>query len=197
VRANNTSTQPAASSSQAQTKGPTPVPDRSLPPHLAGRSAAATPPPAGANGKESPAPKTNGAADKKDDKEKAKPKNAKKDAAKKDGAASTGAPTPETPATPVVQQDGSAEAEAEGVKSPGDGSTGARTPKTGKPPRHPWTVFMRMAPQIQISEAEIREFFGEAREGVSFPFFMFLILFLLSFDFHSFFFFLAWYMRIY
>ena len=53
------------------------------------------------------------------------------------------------------------------VKSPvtdGTGSTGMRTPKTGRPPRNPWTIFMRM--QVAATEPELREFFGEAKSGV-------------------------------
>ncbi|KAF8171818.1 hypothetical protein BJ912DRAFT_1065992 [Pholiota molesta] len=151
VRANNTGTQPAASSSQAQTKGPTPVPDRSLPPHLAGRRAP---------------PQDKWRADKKDDKEKAKPR-------MQEGRGEEGRRSEHGRAHARDACDAGGAAGRErgggggGCEEPGDGSTGARTPKTGKPPRHPWTVFMRMAPQIQISEAEIREFFGEAREGIT------------------------------
>ncbi|KAJ3486069.1 hypothetical protein NLJ89_g11845 [Agrocybe chaxingu] len=54
------------------------------------------------------------------------------------------------------------------VSQPGEaGSTGTRTPKTGKPPRNPWTIFMRMAPHTQVVESEIREFFGEAKDGIT------------------------------
>jgi hypothetical protein len=70
----------------------------------------------------------------------------------------SGTPDPEgTPVTPDVED----------VKSPVEGSSGARTPKTGKPSRHPWTIFMRMTPQLVIVEADIREFFGDAKNGVS------------------------------
>jgi hypothetical protein len=60
-------------------------------------------------------------------------------------------------------------AEGEDVKSTTEGSTGARTPKTGKPPRNPWTIFMRMPGTIQFTEDDIREFYGEAKSGVRCP----------------------------
>lgn len=56
---------------------------------------------------------------------------------------------------------------ADDSKSPGDGSAGTRTPKYGKPQRHPWTIFMRMTPQIQVTEDEVRDFFGEAKDGIT------------------------------
>jgi len=110
------------------------------------------------------------------DKEKAKRKD-KKDI-KKDKAENSTPATPEptsgVPATggpsavlsgstPEVLKDFS----ADDSKSPGDGSTGTRTPKYGKAPRHPWTIFMRMTSQVQVTEAEIRDFFGEAKDGIT------------------------------
>jgi hypothetical protein len=44
-------------------------------------------------------------------------------------------------------------------------SGGIRTPTTRKPTRNPWTIFMRM--NVPATEAELREFFGEAAKGVS------------------------------
>jgi hypothetical protein len=55
---------------------------------------------------------------------------------------------------------------AEELKSPlTDG--GARTPKTGRPPRNPWTIFMKMAAGTTVNDADIREFFGEAKGGIT------------------------------
>jgi len=111
------------------------------------------------------------------DKEKGKKKDRKEN--KKDKSENSAPATPEIPSsgtpastgepsnvgvsgsTPEVFKD------VDDSKSPGDGSTGARTPKSGKPPRHPWTIFMRMTPQMQVTEAEIRDFFGEAKDGIT------------------------------
>ncbi|KAF9553615.1 hypothetical protein CPC08DRAFT_767388, partial [Agrocybe pediades] len=162
--------QPAANS-QPPTKGSTPVP------------AAAS----AQDGKATPPPKVNGNANdnKEKEKEKSPPKQQPQQQQRKDkkdnkkggsgvntppassstpapeasAAASTSTPEPAAPAAP---------AGGEEVKSPVvDSPSGARTPKTGKPPRHPWTIFMRMAPQLQVTEAEIREFFGEAKDGIT------------------------------
>ncbi|KIM42938.1 hypothetical protein M413DRAFT_18543 [Hebeloma cylindrosporum] len=175
----------AQSSTQPPTKGPTPVPDRPLPPHLANKSTASTPPPpaaAGAQvpstelvtGKASPVPnKPNGSTPSdKAEKEKAKRKEKKerkdKERATVEGATSPDVGAAQEPSTSGTPDRGATPAEVEELKSPVEGgSTGARTPKTGKPPRHPWTIFMRMAPHLQVVEADIREFFGDAKVGIT------------------------------
>jgi len=137
-----------------------------------------------ATGKASPVPpKPNGStASEKAEKEKAKRKEKKErkdkeritaegttsspDISVSHNATSTTVQDPSTSGTPDPEVT-PATLEVEDVKSPLDGSAGARTPKTGKPPRHPWTIFMRMAPQLPIVEADIREFFGDAKNGVS------------------------------
>ena len=180
---------PAQSSTQPPTKGPTPVPDRPLPPHLANnKSTTSTPPPTTttavdqpATGKASPLPtKPNGSTPSDKDKEKAKRKEKKerkdKERAAVEGTGATNSPdvsisapaAGQEPSTSATPDRGATPAEVEEVKSPVEGSTGTRTPKTGKPPRHPWTIFMRMAPHLQIVEADIREFFGDAKNGVRF-----------------------------
>ena len=133
------------------------------------------PPPVTEPGKDSPSsgPKVNGTSEK-TEKEKAKRKD-KKDKKEKERAerAEGGASTPDistsTPAPPEPSAsdtpDPGAKVELEDSKSPVE-SSGQRTPKTGKPPRHPWTIFMRMAAHLQVTESEIREFYGEAKEGV-------------------------------
>jgi len=124
--------------------------------------------------------KANGSTPDKAEKEKAKRKEKKerkdKERAAVEGTGTTTSPdvsisTPaaaQGPSTSATPDRGATPAEVEDIKSPVEGSTGVRTPKTGKPPRHPWTIFMRMAPHLQIGEADIREFFGDAKSGVHF-----------------------------
>jgi hypothetical protein len=137
-------------------------------------------------GKASPLPtKPNGSTPLDKDKAKRKDKKERKDKerAAVEGTGTTNSPdvsisTPaagQEPSTSATPDRGATPAEVEEAKSPVEGSTGTRTPKTGKPSRHPWTIFMRMAPQLQIVEADIREFFGDAKNGVRFlypPFIM-------------------------
>lgn len=177
--------------SQPPTKGstPAPAPDRAVPAHFSNsnnasttQSYSSTPPPGTAisPGKESPAPKMNGASpsanaekaerekakkkEKKERKDKEKAERVEREKAEKED-------TPRSASTPVLPESSSVPESAqrgEEVKSPvttdGAGSTGIRTPKTGRPPRNPWTIFMRM--QVAATEPELREFFGEAKSGV-------------------------------
>ncbi|KZT20617.1 hypothetical protein NEOLEDRAFT_1140444 [Neolentinus lepideus HHB14362 ss-1] len=53
---------------------------------------------------------------------------------------------------------------AERMMSPATESTGARTPTSKRPPRNPWTLFVRS--QTPANEGELREFFGEAKDGI-------------------------------
>lgn len=53
----------------------------------------------------------------------------------------------------------------DGVMSPATESTGARTPTSRRPARNPWTIFMRL--QVPANEQEVRDFFGDAKNGVS------------------------------
>ncbi|KAH9483025.1 hypothetical protein JR316_0005125 [Psilocybe cubensis] len=74
------------------------------------------------------------------------------------------------PSTPDPVEPDAAPAAPEPAPTPAPAAapvSGARTPKTGKPPRHPWTIFMRMAPHIQVTEADIREFYNEAKAGIT------------------------------
>jgi RNA recognition motif-containing protein len=51
------------------------------------------------------------------------------------------------------------------LKSPATESTGgARTPISKRGQKNPWTIFMRMS--VTVTESELREFFGEAKEGI-------------------------------
>ena len=156
---------------QPPTKSSTPGSDKPIPHHLVNKSAASTPPPpVSVTGKDSPSsgPKVNGASEKGE--KKRKDKKEKKDKERAEGGVSTpdistspsAALEPSTSGTP----DAGPKVELDDFKSPAD-SSGQRTPKTGKPPRHPWTIFMRMAAHLQVTESEIREFYGEAKDGVS------------------------------
>ena len=146
---------------------------------MANKSAASTPPPpVTVAGKDSPnsGPKVNGTSEKAE-KEKPKRKEKKKERAER---AEGGVSTPDNSTSPSVPPESSTapelsaagtpdtgpKVELDEFKSPAD-SNGQRTPKTGKPPRHPWTIFMRMGAHLQVTENEIREFYGEAKDGVS------------------------------
>ncbi|GBE78919.1 Uncharacterized protein SCP_0201160 [Sparassis crispa] len=67
-------------------------------------------------------------------------------------------------ATPEVPS-GSAPPREDGVTSPATESTGGRTPTSRRPARNPWTIFMRMT--VPAGEQEVREFFGEAKVGIT------------------------------
>ncbi|KAF9004685.1 hypothetical protein BDQ17DRAFT_1354497 [Cyathus striatus] len=182
-----TSTTSALPPSQAvngvqPSKTSTPVPDHHVPPHLPNNTesnkASAPTPPADVTGKESPIPKSNGAPNlDKAEREKAKKKDKKERKQAEKAAGREGAGTPEVsqPKSPVPQEPvGSTSTatpdlsrDAEDLKSPTEGSSGARTPKTGKPPRNPWTIFMRMPPSFIPVDSEIRDFFGEAKGGIT------------------------------
>ncbi|TFK64910.1 hypothetical protein BDN72DRAFT_825110 [Pluteus cervinus] len=162
-----------ASTSHPPTKGPTPVPDRALPPHLSGgaKSTASTPPPGQVIASPTPgesgnaSPRANGASPADKNKKKEKIQNKKEKERGDKGGASTpdGQKSNQEPSTPTAAEGN----RDDDIKSPIDGSTGARTPKTGKPPRNPWTIFMRMQISSIVTEAEIREFFGEAQAGIT------------------------------
>ncbi|KAF9458002.1 hypothetical protein BDZ94DRAFT_1201831 [Collybia nuda] len=173
------------------TKGSTPAPERGVPPHLANRTPQSnvTPPPAAAtgNGKDSPAPespssaKLNGVGSaEKVEREKAKKKEKKerKDRERAEKAEREKAETPKpesaVPASLSAaenlgksESEGGRDSPREELKSPvtDAGSGGLRTPKLTRPPRNPWTIFMRM--QVQVTEPELREFFGEAASGIT------------------------------
>lgn len=168
--------------------GTTPtISDKPLPPHLVGAKSKPTTPPPPASGRETPKDKLNGSSDKsmeKAEKERAKRERkkerkqlerAEREAQGKEGEGSGQAsPVPDlevtspregvksgknTPDVGEVKRD-------DGVLSPATESTGARTPTSRRPQRNPWTIFMRL--QTPAQENEIREFFGEAKEGVCF-----------------------------
>ncbi|TFK26999.1 hypothetical protein FA15DRAFT_666728 [Coprinopsis marcescibilis] len=165
-----------AAPSNPPTKTSTPAPERSVPPHLINKSATSTPPPVVTGETEkkdgSPAvssPQANGSTlgDKKEHK--------RKDKRKDRGSRDTGASTPDTanvsvssPIPPESSVDAADTSKGDGddIKSPIEGA-GARTPKTGKPPRNPWTIFMRIPGHVLASEDEIREFYNEAKDGIT------------------------------
>lgn len=155
--------------------------EKPLPPHLANKSNTSTPPPVNGSSaptdKESPSPAASRVNGSLNDKDKAKKKD--KNNNKKDKSENSNTPaTPEIPTVAsakesslapasVSNQDGK-EQIADDIKSPIEqGSSGTRTPKSGKPPRNPWTIFMRMASHLQVTDAEIKDFFGEAKNGIT------------------------------
>ncbi|KAF6742618.1 Ser/Thr protein phosphatase [Ephemerocybe angulata] len=164
---NNLSTNPP-------TKASTPAPERPLPPHLANKSTPSTPPPnAGDSENPDTSSRINGASTPSEkDKGKRKDKKDKKDRGSIDNGTSTpdlaNSTSSTAPAdTPTNEMPDTSKTEEDGVKSPTDGSGGNRTPKTGKPARNPWTIFMRWAGTVQATEAEIRDFYNEAKEGIT------------------------------
>ncbi|KAH8106343.1 hypothetical protein BXZ70DRAFT_1061702 [Cristinia sonorae] len=163
--------------------------DKPLPPHLtAPKSKPATPPLSNSNPETPKDPKFNGTlnaekaekerAKKERKKEKKQLEKAEREAASK-GAAS-GQTSPQTgereDAAPQEPQSGKATPEVpssaseakqfeDGLASPDTESNGARTPTSRRAQRNPWTIFMRLG--VPANEQEIREFFGEAKGGIT------------------------------
>ncbi len=80
----------------------------------------------------------------------------------------TAAPRPErrTPAPTESSEKPAADGEVNPMSpTAGTDSPGVRTPTSRKPPRNPWTIYMKY--NVQATEEEIREFFGEAKGGGS------------------------------
>lgn len=174
---------PSNNASHPPTKVSTPVPDRSTPPHLAksnGRATSTAPQSTGKPGtrdsattpedKSQPVTLDRGEKEKERQKRERKKEKKERDRAEKDSvkdaaegeqASISGKDTPISPVSDSAPK--STGGPAEDVPSPVE-SNGARTPTSRKPPRNPWTLFMRM--QVGANEAEIREFFGEHGVGV-------------------------------
>ncbi|TFY50474.1 hypothetical protein EVG20_g11496, partial [Dentipellis fragilis] len=55
--------------------------------------------------------------------------------------------------------------DASGLMSPRTDSTGARTPTSKRPPRNPWTLFVKLP--VPANEGELREFFAESKSGIT------------------------------
>lgn len=173
----------------------TPVPsvEKSVPPHLnpGHKSTASTPPPpiAPSSGRETPKDtKTNGGPSPADKAERERAKKERKkerkqqeraereaaDTSAKEGDSKPPTPLPENASSPTPGQAKSGKGTPDlagdakndgGLTSPATESTGARTPTSRRPPRNPWTIFMRMAGPA--TEQEVRDFYGEAKAGVS------------------------------
>ncbi|KAH9040600.1 hypothetical protein EDB84DRAFT_993213 [Lactarius hengduanensis] len=79
---------------------------------------------------------------------------------KKDSTTTTGPAKPnvDTTGSPTPGSDG-------GPLSPRTDSTGARTPTSRKQARNPWTLFIRLP--NTTTETELRDFFGEAKNGIT------------------------------
>ncbi|KAH7921711.1 hypothetical protein BV22DRAFT_1038311 [Leucogyrophana mollusca] len=73
-------------------------------------------------------------------------------------------PVPDTPTIDAVKAS-TPDTDRSALKSPTTDSAGARTPTSRRPPRHPWTLFVRL--QNPSNEAELKEFFGGASSGVT------------------------------
>ncbi|KAJ7072916.1 hypothetical protein C8F01DRAFT_1012908, partial [Mycena amicta] len=150
----------------AASKSGTPVPVA----HLSGPPAADTSKdnsspstPASANAK----PNGLSAAEKAErDKQKKKEKKERKERERTEKA-STSTPDALTPAAAAAAPPAGAKSpDPEDLKSPvTDG--GARTPKTGRPSRNPWTIFMKWPTAVTLTDADIKEFFGEAKDGIT------------------------------
>lgn len=165
--------------------------DKPIPPHLANRSNASTPPNPAKELSKDTLLKSNGAptpsTDKTEkEKQKKKEKKERKDREKADretkeadepkegGDLVLSAPTEQSTrvhvpksgkATPEASNSATADVDSHaGLKSPTTDSTGGRTPTSKRAPRNPWTLFMRMP--VPANESELREFFGEAKDGI-------------------------------
>ena len=141
-----------------------------------------TPPVVKVNGNESATASTPGSAEKERNREKAEKYKAKKkerkerDHAEREAAREAGSEggndekkddstTTTGPAKPNVDTTGSpAPGSDPGPLSPRTDSTGARTPTSRKQARNPWTLFIRLP--NTTTETELRDFFGEAKNGV-------------------------------
>ncbi|PCH41644.1 hypothetical protein WOLCODRAFT_137517 [Wolfiporia cocos MD-104 SS10] len=190
----NAATLPATGSGAAATPAtrgagtPVPVPaEKPTTPHP--RSKPSSPPPHSAgSGRESPKDarpngvQNGGPADRAEKerlkrerkKERKQQERAEREAAKdREGGSKPGTPLPEGASSPPPQnKSGKATPDVSGeLKVPEDGavspqadSTGARTPTGRRPPRNPWTIFMRMP--NPADEQQVRDFFGDAKDGI-------------------------------
>lgn len=177
---------PSNNASHPPTKVSTPTPDRSTPPHLTNNNskAVSTTPqtssrPDTKDSVTTPEDKQNGSqsavmdrGEKERLKRERKKERKERERAEKDGVKDTteGEQTSisgkETPISPVSDSTPkSAAGPVEDVPSPVE-SNGARTPTSRKPPRNPWTLFMKM--QVGADDTKIRSFFGEHESGVGF-----------------------------
>lgn len=169
-------TLPPSNMSQAPTTAPTPAPVAAT-----DATRSISPPAAALPEKGSPTNKINGAnanvtaekaererAKKKEKKERKERERVEKEKEKKDEKEGG---TPQSANASALPESGSGATVSSdlGPKSPvtESGSSGMRTPKTGKPPRHPWTIFMRMPTGFSVTDVEVKEFFGEARAKVN------------------------------
>ncbi|VDC01107.1 unnamed protein product [Peniophora sp. CBMAI 1063] len=127
-------------------------------------------------------PKTNGTSSpveksekekEKAEREKAKKKEKRDKKKERDAAARAEAASPAPAASEAAEADKPSlsvqpvdgEAPESGLMSPRTDSTGARTPTSKRAPRNPWTLFMRIP--IPANEQEVREFFQDAKAGIT------------------------------
>ena len=160
------------------------TPERAPPPQVATDGNVTTgveTPPTAPAAQDSPVSRTaNGTPGDKAEREKAKKKDKKERKEREKADKDKESATPKSVSTPTLPEASPAGANsssevtsiAGGPKSPvteAGSPGGARTPKTLRPQRHPWTIFMRLQVQTQepFSDAEVKEFFGEAGNKVS------------------------------
>ncbi|EPQ59741.1 hypothetical protein GLOTRDRAFT_136541 [Gloeophyllum trabeum ATCC 11539] len=177
-----------------KTSTPAPPADKPAPPHLAKSAGSTPLPRSGkdtpGDGAESPA-RANGAstpggltpaekAERKKEKKKERKERerAEREAREKDGhvaegekkeggeepKAGSGKATPSVDVPEASASTSDAPKEADRVMSPATDSAGGRTPTSKRPPRNPWTLFVRSS--TPANEGELREFFGEAASGI-------------------------------
>jgi hypothetical protein len=164
--ATGTNAPPTASGTPAPQDRPAPAVAAAKAPMSGPGSARGTPAPRapGTNGAASPAPPPPPPGTQKAKKDKQKEKKDKPDGAGQGGGSGGATPAPSDgaglvpPALAAVADDG-------GLASPATDSAGARTPTGRRPPRNPWTLFVRM--DGGVGEAALRAFFGSAAPGIT------------------------------
>ncbi|KAJ6631354.1 hypothetical protein B0H10DRAFT_1865964 [Mycena sp. CBHHK59/15] len=101
--------------------------------------------------------------DKKERKEKERAEKLEKEKAEK-AVESPAEPSTSTADAPVIGVK-SPVVDADELKSPV--TDGVRTPKSNRAARNPWTIFMKMPATIVVGDADIKEFFGDAKGGIT------------------------------
>ncbi|KAJ6534023.1 hypothetical protein DFH09DRAFT_993244 [Mycena vulgaris] len=137
-------------------------------------SKSATPVPVLEASKDSSAPSTPASANLKPAAEKKKKeKKERKDKDKEPAAAAAAAAPSAGPAdstsspAPVDTEPAAAGAAPDAARELKSPTEGARTPKSARASRNPWTIFMKMSASISVADPDVREFFGEAKGGIT------------------------------
>ncbi|KAJ7744682.1 Ser/Thr protein phosphatase [Mycena metata] len=168
----------SATSALPVSKSSTPIP--TAPSHIAAetsKDSSSPSTPASGNANVKPNPNANGLTpaekaekerlkkkEKKERKDKERAEKMEKERAEKAAAGGDAAAPAEGSTTSAAEANKPA-ADGEELKSPV--TDGVRTPKTGRPSRNPWTIFMKMSASISVADADIKEFFGDAKGGIT------------------------------